>query len=152
FIVKVTVEALWLAILLIFYRTIFTKTTWVAGWSESEYLFFVGCYFVLEGVMETLFLGNCSEFADLVRSGDLDFFLLKPIDEQFLVTCRNIDWSTVPNVLMGSGIAGVALYQLNWRFDLGQAALFTLMFFCGVAMAYSFLLLLTSSAVWLVRN
>ena len=59
-------------------------------------------------LIETLFLENCNEFADLVRSGDLDFFLLKPIDEQFLVSCRRIDWSCAPNVLLGFGVMGYA--------------------------------------------
>ena len=51
-------------------------------------MFFVGCFFALNGLIETLFLENCNEFAELVRTGDLDFLLLKPIDEQFLITCR----------------------------------------------------------------
>src|SRR6266849_6593679 len=88
FLIKLTVEVLWLALLLIFYRTVFAKTSLVAGWSEAEYLFFVGCYFTLEGLIETFFLENCTAFADLIRSGDLDFYLLQPLDEQFLVSCR----------------------------------------------------------------
>src|SRR5438105_15915902 len=88
FLVKVLVELLWPGILLVFYATVFAQTSVVAGWSEEEYMFFLGCYFALEGLMETLFLSNCNEFADLIRSGDLDFILLQPIDEQFLVTCR----------------------------------------------------------------
>lgn len=152
FLVKMTVEVLWLGILVVFYRTVFAKTSVVADWDESQYLFFVGCYFALEGLIETLFLENCNEFADLVRSGDLDFFLLQPIDEQFLVTCRNIDWSTAPNVLMGAGVMAVSLHQRNWAFDPLQLGLFLLVFLCGVVMAYSFLVLLTSSAVWMVRN
>jgi ABC-2 type transport system permease protein len=152
FLVKVLVEVLWLGILLVFYRTVFAKTSVVAGWSEPEYLFFVGCYFALEGIIETLFLENCNEFADLVRTGDLDFILLKPIDEQFLVSCRWIEWSTAPNVLMGAAVMGIALHDLQWTFDLGQVLLFAGMFTCGIGIAYSFMLLLTSASVWLVRN
>jgi ABC-2 type transport system permease protein len=152
FLVKVLVEVLWLGILLVFYRTVFAKTSVVAGWSEPEYLFFVGCYFALEGIIETLFLENCNEFADLVRTGDLDFILLKPIDEQFLVSCRWIEWSTAPNVLMGAAVMGIALHDLQWTFDLGQVLRFAGMFTCGIGIAYSFMLLLTSASVWLVRN
>jgi ABC-2 type transport system permease protein len=152
FLVKVFVEVLWLSILLAFYKTIFAKTSVVADWGETEYLFFVGCYFALEGILETFFLENCNEFADLVRTGDLDFYLLKPIDEQFLVTCRKIDWSTAPNFLMGVSVMGLALWQMGWEFDAGQAGLFLLMFGCGIAIAYSFLLLLTSTSMWFMRN
>ncbi len=94
FLVKVSVEVLWLAILIAFYRTVFARTSSVATWSEQEYFFFVGCFFAMNGLIEMLFLDNCNEFAELVRTGDLDGLLLKPIDEQFLITCRRIDWGT----------------------------------------------------------
>ncbi len=152
FLVKLSVEVLWLGILLIFYRTVFAQTSVVAEWSEAEYLFFVGCYFALNGLIETLFLENCSEFSELVRSGDLDFVLLKPIDEQFLVTLRQIDWSTAMNVLMGGVVMLVALDQLDWAFDPLRLTAFVVLFACGVALAYSFLLLLTAQSIWLIRN
>ncbi len=152
FLAKVTVEVIWLGILLVFYRTVFTQTTVVADWNEMEYLFFVGCHFALGGLIETLFLENCNAFADLVRSGDLDFYLLKPIDEQFLVTCRNIDWSTAPNVLLGAALMVFALVRLEWTPNPIQAGLFLLLFACGTALAYSYMLLLMSTSVWLVRN
>jgi ABC-2 type transport system permease protein len=98
FLIKVTVEILWLAILLIFYRAVFRTADDVADWNQSQYFFYVGCYFAMLSVLEALFLSNCGDFAELIRTGDLDFYLLKPIDE------------------------------------------------------HSFLLLLTSSSVWLMRN
>jgi ABC-2 type transport system permease protein len=152
FLVKLFVEILWLAILLVFYSIIFNKTTIVAGWAENEYLFFLGCYFALSGLVEALFLGNCSEFSELIRNGDLDFILLRPIDEQFMVTCRDIDWAAMANVVMGSGLMGVALYRMPWPFDPLRAGLFLVLCGCGVALTYSFLLLLTSTSVWFTRN
>ena len=152
FLVKITVEILWLSILLLFYHTVFQQTSVVANWSQGEYLFFVGCYFTMGGLVETLFLENCNEFADLVRSGDLDFHLLKPIDEQFLITCRKIDWGTAPNVLMGLGVMLMSLARMHWTFDPLRVAVFLITFACGTAIAYSFMLLLTSLSVWMVRN
>ena len=156
FLVKVSVEVIWLGIILAFYRVVFSKTSTIANWPEAEYLFFVGCFFALNGVIETLFLENCNEFAELVRTGDLDFLLLKPIDEQFLITCRRIDWGTAPNVLMGAGVMLFALADLaregRYIFDPVKAGAFLALFSCGVLIAYSFMLLLTSTSVWLVRN
>lgn len=152
FLVKIFVEVLWLCIMLAFYRTVFSKTSVVAGWSEPQYLFFVGCYFALAGFIEAFFLANCSEFAELIRTGDLDFYLLKPIDEQFLVTCRDIDWSSVANVLMGVAVMGVAFGQLDVPFTVGRFAIFLVLFVCGLAIAYSLLLFLTSTGVWFKRN
>lgn len=152
FLVKIFVEILWLFIILAFYSTVFAKTDSVAEWSKNEYLFFVGCYFALGGLLETLCLENCNQFADLVRSGELDFYLLQPVDEQFLVSCRTIDWSCAPNVLMGGGVMITALVLTGWTFDPLALAMFLLMMTCGAALAYGFLLLLTSASVWFMRN
>ncbi len=152
FLVKVSVEVLWLGVLLAFYRVVFSKTNVIADWSEPQYLFFVGCYFAMNGLLETLFLENCNEFAELVRKGDLDFLLLRPIDEQFLITCRRVDWSTAPNVLMGVAVMVISLVNLGWEFDPVRLAAFLVMFGCGVLLAYSFMVLLTATGVWLVRN
>jgi ABC-2 type transport system permease protein len=152
FLIKIVVELMWLTFLLVFYRTIFSKTATVAGWNEAQYFFFVGCFFTLQSLVETLFLSNCNEFAELVRSGDLDFYLLRPIDEQFLVTCRNIDWTTVPSVILGLTVMGGALSQLDWTFDLVRVMVFVGVFICGIAISYGCLVLLTSGSVWLVRN
>lgn len=168
FLVKVLVEVLWLGILLVFYDTLFAHTGDVAGWGAHPYLFFLGCYYTLEGTIETLFLENALEFAELVRTGNLDFYLLQPIDEQFLVSLRKIDWSTAPKLLLGVTIMAVAmalmgwsfnpldlpsaLAGVRWTFEPGRVIGFAALFACGVALAYSFLLLLTSTSVWLVRN
>lgn len=152
FLVKLIVEALWLTILITFYELVFQQTNTVAGWDRNRYLFFVGCHYALGGLIETLFLENCVGFAELVRSGDLDMYLLKPIDEQFLVSCRHFDWSTAPNVLQGIGVMIYALACLAWPFDAGRLLGFLALFACGCAMAYSFLLMLCSMSVWMVRN
>src|SRR5262249_40978890 len=148
FLVKICIEVLWLGILLIFYDTIFSTTTVVADWSKAQFLVFVGCYYTLEGVIETFFLENCSEFSELILTGELDFILLKPIDEQFMTTCRRIDWSTAPKIPTGGLIIAWGLAHMAWQWDTARALSFVVMFVCAIAMAYSFLLILTSAGVW----
>ncbi len=152
FLVKISVEVLWLGILTAFYRTVFARTQLVAGWNEDQYFFFVGCFFALNGLIETFFLENFNDFSELVRTGDLDFLLLRPIDEQFLVSCRRIDWGTGPNVVMGAGVMLAALVHMGWQFDAEKLVAFAATFVCGIVIAYSFMLMLTALSVWLIRN
>lgn len=152
FLVKISVEVLWLGILAAFYRVIFARTQLIAGWNEDQYFFFIGCFFALNGLIETFFLENCNEFSELVRTGDLDFLLLRPIDEQFLITCRRIDWGTGPNVVMGAAVMVAALVHMGWSFDVLKLVLFFVTFGCGAVIAYTFMLMLTALSVWMVRN
>jgi ABC-2 type transport system permease protein len=155
FLVKMLVEVLWLSVLLLFYELIFRNmgaNGTIASWDRNQYLFFVGCHYALSGIIEAFFLENCMRFAELVRTGELDMVLIQPIDEQFLVTCQRLDWSTLPNILQGTGVMTYALWAMNWTFDAGRLGTFLLLMLCGSAMAYSFLLMLSSLSVWLIRN
>ena len=153
FLVKVSVEVLWLAIMVAFYRTVFARTSTIAGWTEPQYFFFVGCFFAMNGVIEMLFLDNCNEFAELVRTGDLDGLLAQA------------DRRTVPDHLPPHRL-GNGTQRLDGRRRDGDRALpdglavrppagrdaFWSRSSCGTAIAYSFMLLLTSVSVWMVRN
>ena len=48
------------------------------------------------------FMPNVDEFSELVRTGDLDFALLKPIDTQFLVSLAKVDWSALSNFVFAA--------------------------------------------------
>src|SRR5205085_12050694 len=145
-------ELLWLGILLLFNITLFQQTNQIAEWDQNQYLFFIGCYFALGGLLETVFLDNCNEFAELVRTGDLDFFLLQPIDEQFLISCRKIDCSCAPNVVLGAGVMVYGLVRLHWQGPWYHVPTFLVMFGSGVGMAYGFLLLRTAASVGFTCN
>jgi ABC-2 type transport system permease protein len=152
FVMKVLLELVWLLILLVFYQTLFRGVDNISGWDRYTFLFFLGCYYTLEGAVETLFLENFVEFSDLVRSGNLDLQLLKPVDEQFLLSFRLIDWSTIPKLFIGSGMMVFSILQLGHPISFFTIGIFLGMFLAGVCMAYSFLLMLSSTAIWMVRN
>jgi ABC-2 type transport system permease protein len=152
FLVKICVEALWLGILLVFYVKLFDNTQQIAGWDRWQYLFFLGCHYTMTGLIDTLFLENCTQLTELVRSGDLDTYLLRPIDEQVLISCRWVDWSTAPNIVLGVVIMIFSLVRQDWQLDVGRLCTFLLLFGCGCGIAYSFLLLLCSTSVWMIRN
>ena len=62
------------------------------------------------------------------------------------VAMSMMGWSFNP-LDLPSALAGV-----RWTFEPGRVIGFAALFACGVALAYSFLLLLSSTSVWLVRN
>ena len=53
---------------------------------------------------------------------------------------------------MGSILMVIALVQMHWQFDALRLITFLFTVVCGTAIAYSFMLLLTSISVWMVRN
>ena len=87
---------------------------------------------------------NAEEFSELIRTGGLDFALLKPIDTQFLISLQRIEWSALANFLFGVGAAGVLAVQADdaARPDAASTgpALYPFYVLCGVAILYSLMI------------
>ena len=153
FLVKVSVEVLWLAIMVAFYRTVFARTSHVANWSEPEYFFFVGCYFAINGLTE---MPLPRKLQRVRRAG---------AHRRPRLPLAQADRRAVPDLLAqdrlgyrpqrpdgGHALMAIALVQKGWQFDLLRVMTFLVTFTCGTAIAYGFMLLLTSLSVWMVRN
>jgi len=72
-----------------------------------------------------------------VRSGDLDFALLKPIDTQFLVSLAKFDWSALSNFVFASGLLTFAMIHIDHQPSLGAILLYPFYIACSVAILYS---------------
>ena len=64
---------------------------------------------------------NAEEFSELVRTGGLDFALLKPIDTQFLVSLSKFEWSSLANfVFAAAACSAYSLVQIDYTPGLGR--------------------------------
>ena len=101
---------------------------------------------------------NAQEFSELIRTGGLDFALLKPIDTQFLISFQRVEWSTLSNFLVGIVMLFYSLYQLMTRevnpLQLSPLAIvvYPLFILCGIVILYSLMITLAATSIWLGRN
>ena len=56
---------------------------------QYEFLAFLATTLFINSLVQAFFMPNIEEFSELMRTGGLDFALLKPIDTQFLVSLHN---------------------------------------------------------------
>lgn len=159
FIIETISVVSWIVMNLGFYELIFQYTDTLGyntGWGKYQFFIFFATTTLISGIVEAFFMYNAEEFSELIRTGNLDFALLKPIDTQFLVSLQRIDWSS----LSSAGI-GVILLEISvWRLDaagelsltLLQVALYPVYVLCGVAIFYSLMIAMAATSVWLGRN
>ena len=104
FMVNVASELFWVVLLLVFIKIIFSKTPDVRGWNEHQYLFLMGTHMLVTGVFEAMFFGNLWRVSQLVRTGDLDFVLLRPANPQFLLSFERMNYSALANIPVAGAI------------------------------------------------
>jgi ABC-2 type transport system permease protein len=161
FILQCLTSMSWAAMNFILFKIIYRFTNSIgadSGWHEHEFFVFLGTVWIINGLIQMMFMGNFDEFSELIRTGGLDFALLKPIDTQFLISFPRTNWSQVPNVLLGIGLVLVSTWslaeepgkQLWFQWWTLPTYLFFLM--CGLAVMYGVMISLASTSIWLGRN
>ena len=155
FVIECITSMSWMAMNLGYYLLIFQFTTTIgqnSGWGKYEFLVFLSTTLFINSLVQALFMPNCEEFSELIRTGGLDFALLKPIDTQFLVSLAKINWSSFSNFLFAAGLLAFALVKLEHRPSVPQVLLYPIYVACGVAIMYSLMITLSATSVWLGRN
>lgn len=152
FLINVVGELVWIAMLLMFIEVIFNNTSNVRGWTEHQYLFLIGTHMIVTNLFEAFFFENCWRISTLVRTGDLDFVLLRPASAQFLLSFERLNLSPLASVPVGIALCVYSLIQRGEPVTAGQVALFVLVIGAGVLILYSLLFMFAVMSVWLIRQ
>lgn len=153
FIIELISSAAWVVMNLVFIDMVFRYTGNIAGWQKHQYFVFIATTMFVNSLVQSLFMPNMQELSELVRVGGLDFALLKPIDTQFLISLRKVNWSSLGNFGVAAGLLAYALANLEgpgpsaWA-----AALYPAYIACGVLILYSVMVSLAATSIWLGRN
>jgi ABC-2 type transport system permease protein len=151
----------WLLMNLGFYLIVFwhVRTIGVGtGWGPNEFYVFLATTWLINSIVQAFLMPNAHEFSELIRTGGLDFALLKPIDTQFLISFRRVEWSSLSNFFLGLLILGYAMFRLSGRLEPPwspgwvSVLLYIVFIACGVAMLYSLIICLAATSIWLGRN
>jgi len=155
FIMECISNLAWVVLNLAFYVLLLSytqKNGLGSGWTQYPFFVFLATIQFIYSLVEAFLMPNVEEFSELVRSGDLDFALLKPIDTQFLVSLAKFDWSALSNFVFASGLLTFAMIHIDHQPSLGAILLYPFYIACSVAILYSLTIVLAATTVWLGRN
>lgn len=152
FLLNIASNVLWVGLMLAFVQVIFSQTPDIRGWSRDQYLFLMGTHMLVTGIFTAFCLGNCWRVSELVRTGDLDFVLLKPANTQFLLSFERVDYSALANVPVGLALCFYAMKREGREVHAGDVALFAALIGASVLILYSMLFMFAITSVWLIRQ
>jgi ABC-2 type transport system permease protein len=139
---------------------VFQHTTDLAGWTRPELLAVMGVHILMGGLIQSLITPNMGRLMGDIQDGTLDFPLTKPADAQLIISVREFRLWQLVDVLMGLGVLGVAALEIQARLRAGETLgavgsisllMFVAALLLGAVMVYSFWLILTCTAFWVVR-
>lgn len=152
FLIELVTRAFWFTAQLVLFDLIYRHVPTIQDWSREEYFGFMATGMLINAFVEAFFMPNCANFSELIRTGDLDFALLKPIDTQFLISFEKVNFAMMNQVILGGGLLWYSLAKTETDITLGGSFVYLILLAVGVAFFYSMMITLASTSVWFGRN
>src|SRR5579871_350718 len=135
--ITITTQAFFFTAQVTLFELIYRKVGRIDDWSREQYFAFMATGMLINSLVETFFMPNCANFSELIRTGNLDFVLLKPIDTQFLISFEKLDLGALCHLLLPLALLGYALNELGWPVDWIDLVMYLGLVGLGVAFFYS---------------
>jgi viologen exporter family transport system permease protein len=151
FALQVLQSVLQLATGLVVLALVYSHTTELNGWSQSELLAVMGIQILMGGVIRAVIQPNMMRLTEDVQEGRLDHALTKPVDAQMLISVREVQiWQTV-DIVSGAAVVAVALVRIGAAIGALDAFAFAVALALGAVLLYCFWLVLATGSFWVVR-
>lgn len=136
-VMRVIAESGWYIAQLSVFEVLYTHTTTISGWDVHGMRVFMGTLFLGDVIYMILFMENLENFFSLIRRGDLDQLLTKPIDSQFMVSMKKVSTAYLINLVGICVYLGWAIHSLPQTLSALQLSAFFISMFFGVILVYS---------------
>ncbi len=151
FFVQLFQSALALGVAVVVLRLVYSHTTELNGWSQSELLVVLGIQLLMGGIVHAAIQPNMQRLIDEVQDGKLDYALTKPEDAQVIVSVREIQIWQVVDVISGGVVIGVGVSGVDHAVGVVDVLTFIGLLLLGAVLIYCFWLIISTGAFWIVR-
>lgn len=127
------------------------RTNAMPGWTFEQTLALSGWFVTLKGFLDGAIAPGIQAVIGLIRTGGLDFLLLKPVDAQFLVSTARFQVWRVTSMVSGLVILGYSFQAMGRWPSLLEVGESVLLMLAGTMVLYSLCVLVLSVSFRAVR-
>lgn len=136
-VIKVFSDVIWYCTQISVFEVLFYHRPQIGGWDIISMRVFMGLLFAIDAIYMILFHDNFENAATMVRMGELDFVLVKPVNSQFMFSCRKVNAVYAINLVMVFAYLGWAISRLPEPPGFAQYLLTFGLTICGLTVFYT---------------
>ena len=129
FIFEIFIDAIYYGSLFFFFQIIFQFTNTLGDFNEEAVIIFLVTMYLADSLYIFFLGGNVFEVNNKVKSGDLDFILLKPINSQFFISTRYVN----TYALISITVLSLLVIRLTYVYH-GDSFIFINYFVCAISL------------------
>lgn len=120
----------------------------IGGWNTYQ-IVFLSSYMLLVSSLWELFCVTTLDIPDLVISGQLDTYLVRPLNTLFQIITREIDEQSIFEVIFSAISLGFCWYNLELEFSFISVTIFLLFLLSSILALESIYLAISSLSFWI---
>lgn len=151
FLLWIVVEFVWFLLHLAFIQVLYMHTDSIATWTRWEVVLLMSTSHFIQQLFTAIFLNNCTQLSENVRTGRLDFILLLPASPRFLLSLRHVDLGSFINAASALAVVVYAGRKLGLHPGAGQWMAYGAFCAVGVMVHYALMFLMACVSFWTVR-
>ncbi|HWU89380.1 MAG TPA: ABC-2 family transporter protein, partial [Kofleriaceae bacterium] len=151
FLLEGAMALVWIALTLLPWFVLFEGRPTVAGWDRPSALIVMAYFTAVRAVLEGLISPSFVDLVEKVRTGTLDYVLLKPVDAQVMISSSRCEPWKVFDLLFALGLVVYAFAERGAAPGPGDAALGVALFVAGLLAMYALWVLCAAASFWVVR-
>lgn len=124
------------------------KTTSVYGWTREELYLLTGIYSIIIGIFHMFFSSSLERFARTISLGQLDSYLLAPVDTQLFLSTKNFRPVSFLRIVIGVLFTTYIIQSIHIVFTFLNLLVFMLFIALGVLLLYSVWFLVITLTIW----
>lgn len=139
-------------IYILMFQVIYFNTPLLAGWKYEEIFLLIVTFLTIETLVITTFHRNLAYYLpDLLKKGDFDFLLTKPLNPLFYSSFRIIDLMDLTSSLLVIYLWYYYFTHYAAAISVWQALLFIILMICSLIFIFSLLVIVASTAFWTIN-
>lgn len=152
FLIQIITRGFWFFAQIALFEIIFRKVPSINGWDRDQYFAFMATGMLINSIVESFFMPNCANLSEQIRTGRLDFALVKPIDSQFLVSLERINLAMISQLLLAVALLTRSLYRIGEPISAFQMIMYLGFIAVGVLFFYSMMIITACTSILFGRN
>lgn len=142
---------LWMVLGITSIHLIFGQVETIAGWSKNEVFLVLFVSSLFHDFCWTLIFRNLNAFSRLIRRGELDNTLLKPVNTRFLLSFKILEFDHYVRIALELFLIYKYTVLTTGYFSFANVLLALFLFSCGFLIFYSLFFALTITNIWFIN-
>ena len=123
----------------------------VGNWGFYESLLMFGIVMTAFPIVECFFRGY-DEFASLVKSGEVDRFLVRPVSIHYQILCSKIELSKIGRILVGIISSVIAIANLHISWTISKVIVLIASYICGICFVLGVFVIGAGISIYTIEN